>query len=266
MSTKLGILVISHGSREAEWVGLVDRAVTAAASAAELTGVPVYSSFLEIVEGRLIQDGVDALEALGVTELFVLPLFVSSGSTHVDEIGQAFGFPRAYQLEGDLGTFRTASATTVHMGLPIDDDPDIAELLLSNIAELSDQPSEESLLLVAHGSKEAGFHGRWRQGLTSLAARMQDLGGFRRAEIAMLLPNQAGCVLKAMQRREPEAAVIVVPIFLSTGYFTNHVIPNRLTGLTYRYNGLAMLPHPAIERWMQRQMIAWTRGAGGREQ
>ncbi|MBW7474844.1 cobalamin biosynthesis protein CbiX [Paenibacillus oenotherae] len=298
---KPGVLVISHGSREAQWVRLVDEAVAEVAeaigqwpvgrddhdsAALTMTSVPVVSSFLEIVEGRLIQDGIDRLAAEGVTDVYVLPLFVSSGSTHVDDIAQAFGLPPVSAArEGELAPFRLdgradgwvgsgagAAADNrgdcvdgplrllVHFGQPIDDDPEIAELLLSNIRELSEAPERERLLLVAHGSVEAGFYGRWRSGMTQLAGRLRSLGGFAGAEIAMLLPNQAACKLRVMLRKQPDSAVIVVPLFLSSGYFTRTVIPERLGELTYRYNGQSMLPHPCIARWMVRQIDGWLAG------
>lgn len=247
-----GILVVSHGSREDNWIKLVDEAVNAAALEAP---VPVVSSFLEIVDGRLIQDGIDELEGRGVNDLLVIPLFVSSGSTHVDEIGQAFGLPPLSELEGDLGTFRVEAAVTY--GRPIDNDDEIAELLLANIAELSVDPGSEALLLIGHGSKEPVFHERWQMGLSGLAERLRQLGGFARADYAMLLPDMAADRLRALQAEEPDRGVIVVPLFLSPGYFTNHVIRARLAGLDYRYNGRAMLPHPAIVRWLKRQMSEW---------
>ncbi|WP_219835349.1 sirohydrochlorin chelatase [Paenibacillus sp. R14(2021)] len=262
---KPGILVISHGSREAGWVRLVDDAAMAVAASEACSSsvpggnqVPVVSSFLEIVDGRLIQDGIDRLTAEGVTELYVLPLFVSSGSTHVDDIAQAFGMaPVAAGRPGELEPFRIPQGVRVRFGLPIDDDADIAELLLGNIASLSSAPARERLLLVAHGSREAVFHGRWRAGMTQLAERLRALGGFAGADIAMLLPNQAACKLRALQRRYSGEDFLVVPLFLSEGYFTSTVIPKRLEGLAYRYNGRALLPNPAIARWMERQIRAW---------
>ncbi|MEV5029464.1 sirohydrochlorin chelatase [Paenibacillus sp. LPE1-1-1.1] len=250
---KPGILVISHGSREAAWVKLVDDAVTAAAASPRLSDIPIVSSFLEIMEGRLIQDGIDELERRGVTDMYVVPFFISSGSTHVDEIGQAFGLPWLTELEGDLGTFRVSA--NVRYGLPIDDDPEIAELLAANISELSTEPSNDAVLLIGHGSKEKVFHERWQEGLIKLGERLRAVGGYKRAEYAMLLPDQAAAKLAAMQAANPEEAVIVVPLFLSRGYFTNHVIPTRLTGLEYRYNGKAMLPNQAIVKWLERQML-----------
>ncbi|PZD92913.1 cobalamin biosynthesis protein CbiX [Paenibacillus sambharensis] len=250
---KPGVLVISHGSRDPEWVALVDEAVRAVRVP---EGVPVYSSFLEIVEGRLIQDGVDALEADGVTEMLVLPLFVSSGSTHVDDIGQSFGFPKAAFRDGDMDPF-TVRRANVTMGLPIDDDPVIAELVWENIRPLAEEPSHETLLLVAHGSREKVLNRIWRTGMSQLAERVRMLGGFARSEIAMLLPNQAGCVMGALQRKYPGEAVVVAPLFLSRGYFTSTVIPERLQGFDYQYNGEALLPNPYLTRWMEQQIEEW---------
>ncbi|QAY67017.1 sirohydrochlorin chelatase [Paenibacillus protaetiae] len=258
---KQGVLVISHGSREADWIKLVDDAVNEAASSLSLSGVPVVSAFLEIVEGRLIQDGIWELERQGVTDIYVLPLFVSSGSTHVDEIAQAFGLPAAHGLQGDLEPFEVKAAR-VRFGQPIDDDPEVAEILLGHIRELSREPEREALLLIGHGSREAGFHERWQQGMSLLGSRLCSLGGFARAEQAMLLPDQAAEKLRGMQAERPDEAVIVVPLFLSRGYFTNHVIPGRLQGLSYRYNGKALLPHPAIAKWIARQAAAGLEGCG----
>lgn len=251
---KQGVLVISHGSRDEEWVALVDEAV---ASVVMPEGLPVVSSFLEIVEGRLIQDGIDELERLGVTDMLVLPLFVSSGSTHVDDIGQAFGFPPAAFREGEMEPFTVRGTTKVTYGSPIDDDPVIAELLWQNVRELAVKPSSETLLLVAHGSREKGLNRVWREGMVKLAERVRALGGFARAEIAMLLPNQASCVMRALQRRYAGDAVVVAPLFLSRGYFTNSAIPKRLEGFEYRYNGKPLLPNPYLSSWMERQIREW---------
>lgn len=341
---KPGILVISHGSRETEWVRLVDDTVAAVAASRTCadrgpggSAVPVVSAFLELVEGRLIQDGIDTLTAGGVEELYVLPLFVSSGSTHADDIAQAFGLaPASPGRPGELAPFRLPAGVHVHMGQPIDDagevagvsdaakagdgtaigrgaeagvagggvvhgrdtveagvgdsmvhghspaagvecdgvvygrvgadrdaDADdsgsggIASLLLSNIASLSSVPARERLLLIAHGSGEPVFHERWRVGMTRFAERLRALGGFAGADIAMLLPDQAAGKLTELRQRYPDDAIIVVPLFLSEGYFTRTVIPKRLAGLAYRYNGRALLPSPLVAEWMERQIRNW---------
>lgn len=247
---KHGILVISHGSRSSEWVELVE---TAVAGARFPKHIPVFCSYLELVEGKLIQDGIHYLENQGVTDIIVIPLFVSSGSTHIDEISYALGVKDAPLLPTDMTPFDIRA--TIHMASPIDDDPVIADILYEKIKPLSQEPGKELLLLVGHGSIEKGFHANWRQGLEQLAKRLQLLGGFAGAETAMLLPNQIPFRMKLWQKRLPlsEYTVLVVPLFLSEGYFTKQVIPERLRGYEYRYNGQALLPHEGISRWIERQ-------------
>ncbi|WP_426449749.1 sirohydrochlorin chelatase [Paenibacillus sp. S-38] len=249
---KYGILVISHGSRSADWVRLVDEAVDAVRLPA---GVPIYSSFLEIVEGRLIQDGITHLESLGCTDLVVVPLFVSSGSTHIDEISYALGVKDAPLLPTDMERF--AIRARVHFADPMDDDEEVAEILQSKVSPLSEDASREILLLVGHGSIEKGFHLQWRRVLEGLASRLKALGGYAEADYAMLLPDQVPFKMRLWQKQRPDCRVIVAPVFLSEGYFTREVIPERLSGWEYRYNGAAMLPHPGISRWIERRAVTY---------
>lgn len=246
---KFGVLVISHGSRNEEWIALVDQAV----SQVKLPeGVPIYSSFLEIVEGRLIQDGIYALEGRGVSDLIVIPLFVSSGSTHIDEISYALGVIPEPRLETDLQPFDIHSR--IHLCSPIDDDPDVAEVIYDKVKVLSMDPAKEILLLIGHGSKEEGFHQKWKSGLECLAARLKVRGGFAETDAAMLLPDQVKVKMLWWQRCKPNHQVVVASLFLSEGYFTKKVIPSRLEGFSYRYNGNALLPSPYMARWMERQV------------
>jgi sirohydrochlorin ferrochelatase len=247
---KHGILVISHGSRSSEWVELVETAVAGARFPAD---IPVFCSYLELVEGKLIQDGIDHLERLGVTDIIVIPLFVSSGSTHIDEISYALGVKDTPLLPTDLTPFHIRAR--IHMASPIDDDPVIADILIEKISPLSVAPDKELLLLIGHGSVEKGFHAKWRRGMEQLAERLKTLGGFAGAATAMLLPNQVPFQMKLWSKRLPmaEYTVIVVPLFLSEGYFTKQVIPERLQGYDYRYNGQALLPHEGLSRWIERQ-------------
>ncbi|WP_409342886.1 sirohydrochlorin chelatase [Paenibacillus sp. MBLB4367] len=256
-STFFGVLVISHGSRSADWVRLVDEAVAAVRVS---DGVPVYASYLELVEGRLIQDGITALEEQGVTDIAVVPLFLSSGSTHLDEIRYALGLQAEPKLPTELELFRVHAR--LHWGWPIDDDPDTASLLYTNLAALSVNPASETVIIVGHGSEEPGFHERWQQGLSLLAERLRTLGGFGEVTTAMLLPDQVKRRMERLHKEKPKDAVIIAPFFLSEGYFTRHVIPSRLQGFDYRYNGRALLPSPLVSRWMEKQITALLTSAG----
>lgn len=250
-SVQPGVLIISHGSPDPEWAELVD------GMASELMGllpegISVEAVFLDNQEGRLIQDGIDRLEAQGITEIIVIPLFVSSGSTHIDEITYALGIKSTPEKETDMERLRISAR--VSLGVPIHDDPLIAELVWDKVKGLSKQPEREALVLVGHGSRHDGFRQRWEEGIAALSARIGELSGLAAADYALLNP---GSLRSQVSRYNQEMGdgVIVAPLFLSAGYFTKRVIPDRLNGLQYRYSGEPLLPHPLVARWMYGQIL-----------
>ncbi len=246
-----GVLVISHGSRSKEWVGQVDDAVGGLHLPWPL---PVECGFLELVEGRGIQDGIDRLEAQGVTDMIVVPLFISSGSTHIDEIGYALGVRETALLPTALKRFRIRAA--VRFCRPMDDDPEVAEMICEKLRPISDRPSREAVLLIGHGSKEDGFCRKWQQGLERLAAKVRELGGYDDVCPATLLPDQVRERMAQWREWKPERDVLVAPLFLSEGYFTKRVIPARLEGFSYRYTGASLLPSPLVAQWMEKRIMA----------
>ncbi|MBR2565992.1 MAG: cobalamin biosynthesis protein CbiX [Paenibacillus sp.] len=245
---KPGVLIISHGSQEKTWVESVDDAISRLNLPDTL---PVEAGFLELVEGRLIQDGINRLEAQGVTDLLVVPLFVSSGSTHVDEIEYAIGAKDAPERETDLEPFEVKAR--VHFGYPVDNDPDIAVMVWDKVRSLSKQPEQETVLLVGHGSIHDGFRQRWEAGISSLAERVKQISGVAHTDYALLNPDSVSDKVKYWSQ-ERECRVIVAPLFLSAGYFTRHVIPRRLKDLEYAYSGDTLLPHPLLGQWLERQI------------
>jgi sirohydrochlorin ferrochelatase len=88
-----------------------------------------------------------------------------------------------------------------------------------------------------------------------MAKQVQQLGRFDQMGLAMLHPDEIAEKVAWWERHFPEHAIIVAPLFLSEGYFTKKVIPQRLAGgRNIRYNGKALLPHDNITRWMERQI------------
>lgn len=253
------MLVVSHGSRELGWVDLVDDTINSVSSrlAPELI---VEAVFLELVEGRLIQDGIDRLLAEGVTEALALPLFVSSGSTHANEIGWALGAYPEPGTETELELFELGGLR-IDYGHPMGEAPEIQSIVLDRLKRLSEEPSEESILLIGHGSEEAGFRESWERELGGIAERAAAQGGYRSWATALLLPNQVGERIAEIRRDRPDHRILTVGLFLSEGYFTRTVIPRHLEssgGLeACRYDGAALMPHPGVAAWVERQAREW---------
>jgi len=253
-----GVLVISHGSREAVWVERVEAAVREAAFLLKErtgAGVPMEAAYLELVEGRLIQDGVDRLEAAGVTDLLAIPFFISSGSMHVREIGWALGACDEPEGETDLEPVRLRARLTY--GRPVDDDPEIADALLDKIAPFSADPANEAVLLIGHGNAEPEIHRAWLRGMAGLAERIRARGGYAAADFALLKTDDLAEKAESLRRGFPSCRVLAVPVFLSEGYFTAEAVPRRLQGAPCDYAETALLPHPKLAEWIARQSAEW---------
>lgn len=261
---KKGILIISHGSRDTAWVKQVDILVHEAKQLIMQRGqgsspneaaydVPIYACYLELVEGRLIQDGIDYLQNEGVTHIHVVPLFVSEGSSHIDEIKQAFGFTPISDFIGDLEPLR-AQAEVIFHG-PIVDDPEVVHILHEQIQELSNEPEHEAVLLLGHGSSMAFFYERWERGMQMLVQKLSQYPDIPSIQYASLLPQNAREKLEGLLKQPEVERVLVIPVFISPGYFTNRVIPNALAGLEYVYQGKTLLPHHEMVKLIVRKIL-----------
>ncbi|WP_438431403.1 sirohydrochlorin chelatase [Gorillibacterium sp. sgz500922] len=269
-----GVLIVSHGSRDPEWVRLVD---LAAAGVPFLEGTPVSCCFLEQVPGRLIADGIRELEQAGVTDILVIPLFLSSGSSHVEAIAEALGtvFRPAYLEDEEWNEeclFRQRTErreqpvlppiphqARIHFGKPMEDDATVAQIIYDKIEKQKTDPSSEALLLVGHGSSDPRLERRYRRTARLLAAKVQALAGYREAKTALLLPDRDEVESKTerLYAKDPGRTVRVFPVFLSEGYFTQVEIPARLSAShsLIAYANCALLPHPLVSTWLYDQYL-----------
>jgi sirohydrochlorin ferrochelatase len=227
------VLVIAHGSPHPAWMEMVEEAVREAK-----LPLPVRVAYLGGVEERSIPQQLAALGRAGADRVIAVPLFVSSGSGHIEDIRRML----------DLNGQRTRIAWCE----PLNGAPEVVRIAADRVAELSIAPERESLLLVGHGSGAAGLRGEWEQWermLKGIASRLRREYRFKQAAYATLLPDT---VAAEASRLASAGRVLVVPLFLSVGYFTRTAIPQRLEGVPCEYNGKTYLPHPLIAGWIRR--------------
>jgi sirohydrochlorin ferrochelatase len=194
----------------------------------------------------LIKDGIEKLESAGVERIIALPLFVASGSTHLDEIGCLLGIQDCKRIAGPLARIETSAEIVCCSAM--DDHPFVVDILLERAQELSIDPREETVMLVGHGADEGENRAKWEAVLQKLAGSLRKRGGFKEVTYATLHPDN---LEKRAQAATRANRTLVVPLFLSEGYFTKTVIPSRLQGLDYIYSGKTYLPHPLVTSWME---------------
>ena len=232
------VLVIAHGSPEADWIALVEAAVRQCGSE-----LPIRVAYLGGAEGRSIPEEWRRLEMTGAEYIIVVPLFVTEGSSHVGEIRSILGLDPPLSSEySPISVFSRPIWSP-----PLEDHPLVERIVEQRIRDLSQYPAGESLLLVGHGNAEPTGREKWERLLKRLALRLQNRFHFAAAGYATLRPDTVR--EQACQLAE-SGELLVVPLFVSQGYFTRVAIPQRLEGLAYRYEGRAYLPHPLIADWI----------------
>ncbi|UYZ14579.1 hypothetical protein A6764_06350 [Brevibacillus sp. WF146] len=238
--THAAVLVIAHGSPDPDWMERVEEAVRP-----YRRQMLIRVAYLGGVDGRGIADEVERLERAGVETIAAVPLFVTAGSTHVSEIRGMLGLEPDAVLPKEV---RPVSTRARFLWCPpLEDHPLAEQIVCERLRGLSVDARREALLLVGHGSDLPGYRERWERLLHRLTFRLQNRFYFTAAGYATLRPDTV-----ATRARQLAACgeLIVLPLFVSQGYFTRRALPERLAGVPYRYDGSAYLPHPLIGEWI----------------
>ncbi|MEA1908300.1 MAG: CbiX/SirB N-terminal domain-containing protein [Euryarchaeota archaeon] len=253
--TKIGVLIIAHGSSSESWCAPV-RATVANVS----LPYPVELGFLEKVPGESIEDAVDKLNSHGVSEIIAVPLFVSSSSNHISEIEYILGLGDMIPGEDDLVQVNTTANITLTGAM--DDHWIISSILADNAADFGEDPSNKTAVLVAHGvSDDETIFAGWNESSASLAEqtllRLRHIHNLDIKSVCYsfinlnetLHPDRA--VRAVVEEISSDSTPVVLSRILSPGYHTKRKIPALLENLTYLYdNETALATHPALSEWI----------------
>ncbi len=273
--SKPGVLLLAHGGSPA-WNGQV-----AALAAAVDKTLPTEVA-LGMASRAAMQAAVDRLTARGVTEIRAVPLFVSSHSSVITSTEYLLGLRQ--DAPADLAVFarmdhgaggdhtanaghppvdplaRVASALAIHMTPALDDHPAVSEILLARAREISVEPAQESVILVAHGPVPDEDNALWLRDLAVHAERLRRAVPFAsvdsltvRDDASAAVRDAATAELRALViRRAGEGRrVLVVPVLLSFGGIENG-IRTRLEGLTYSMSTRGLIPDDRLVGWVLR--------------
>ncbi|MEA2051699.1 MAG: CbiX/SirB N-terminal domain-containing protein [Euryarchaeota archaeon] len=146
----------------------------------------------------------------------------------------------------------------------IDDHWAIADILVDRAAALSEDPANETIVLVAHGTgNESNFAG-WVSSSKSLAEQMKlklryGMGlNINDVRYSFVFPNEtlhSDLLVRAVvENVSATSHSIVVPLMVSEGYFTGRKIPKLLKNISYAYpekGERALTPHSNVAEWIE---------------
>ncbi len=273
---RTGILLLAHGGK-ANW----NNEVMKVAAAVDKTA-PVEVAF-GMASKRSIQQAIDGLAARGVTEIVAVPLFISSHSSVITSTEYLLGkrkqapselaaFARMDHGSGSSGSHDSHGSTAppidpmtpvvsripIRMAPALGSHPVVADILLSRTTDISTEPANEVVVVVAHGPVSDDDNERWLADMKLLVDRMRAKSKFKRIEYLTVrddapepIRSRAAAELRGIVQRaaDERSRALVVPLLLSYGGIEEGV-KKRLEGLDFTITGQALLPDERIADWV----------------
>ena len=264
--SRFGVLLMAHGG-SSEW----NEAVTSVVS--DIDGLMPIEVAFGMADAGSIERAAQRLEDRGVTHAGVVRLFVS-GDSWLERTQMILGLKEgASSKEEWMASEGNRTGMSMPMGFwdihsPIEfslskeglaNSQEMDIVIRDRIASLSKNPHKETVMVIAHGTGDDDENSSWirliseRTELAKAELEMNQIRVFslredwmgKRAESE----NEIRGFLQGAQEADNE--VIVIP-FRVHGFGPYQQV---LSGLTYRSNGLGLLPHSAVSDWIENQAI-----------
>ncbi|MGE4061845.1 MAG: sirohydrochlorin chelatase [Rhodospirillaceae bacterium] len=271
-----GILLLAHGTHGAGGHGAAGHEGHAApnpwnanvdAVAAALDKRHPTEVAFGMAEAPAIQAAITRLERRGVTRIAAVPLFVSSHSPIIGNTRYILGLADSLAQHTSLKSLpRAKMKARAAMSGALDAHPFVSEILMDRARQLTADPSETAIVLIAHGPNAEEENRLWLKEMAIHTAFLRDKGRYAAVE-HLTHRNDASAEIKAKAREEFRARVlqngktkkvVVVPLLMSAGGIEGQV-KDDLAGLSFRF-AEPLLPHPNIERWVLAQATALWKG------
>ena len=202
-----------------------------------------------------IQWAVRDLESAGAKTIVVVPIVSTEFNTMLRQWEYIFGLRDESEY---VAVPRVKTDAKIVMASPPNDDPLVAEILLDHALELSTNPENEVVIIVAHGPSFDEDNKRAMQQLANLARYMSEDSDF--SEITGLTlqddaPREVRAAnvarLRAMVEKAASEGKDVLIVSNLIGTFTIQAkLRKDLKGLDYKFNRKGIIEHDAFMKWL----------------
>ncbi len=247
-----GILVMAHGKPGSAWNQHVEAVV-----APLKDEHPVEIAF-GMARTSTIREAVERLQNQGVRRIAVVRMFISDDS-FLEQTEYILGLrdhvPHAHHPSMETPEPIPTAATFVLSCKGVGASPLVDQILIDRVQALSTNPSEESVLILAHGPGNDAENERWLANMRLRAQRIHELGAFRHVQCETLREDWPERRAEAERRirayvesgNKDGGRVIVVP-FRIAGFGPYRDV---LHGLSYVADERGFCPHPNMTRWIE---------------
>ncbi len=252
-SKEIGIVLMPHGATQ-PWNDAVERLV-----------LPLRSRYdVEMAYGmadpRVIQEAVSRLEERGIRRIVFVRMYALSH--HMKEstdyiLGLTDAIPSHTANHSSLTQVRSAALFAGFGGY--EESARIADILHERVVEVSEDPSNETVVLLAHGEKTDSGNTRWLQAMEVNIERLKKelhcgkLKSIRAATVREDWPElrekAVGEIRSIIQEESKRGRVVVI----ANRLYGAGPYKKLLAGLDYVLNDRG-LAHPLLSRWLEEEV------------
>jgi sirohydrochlorin ferrochelatase len=261
---EFGVLVMAHGGGE-EWDAAVE------SSLAQLEArYPVAAAF-GMADAGSMERAVRELEAAGVDHVGVVRMFIS-GESWYERTEQILGLNDGAPSKAEamakmaseperrmpMGFWQIDTDLEFHLSEEgLADAEEMDQVLLTRIRNLSQNPAEETVMVLAHGPGDDAENARWIARISERAelARKQlgvaDISVFTLREDWEDKREQAEQQIRSyVQQASASGKTTLVVPYRVMGFGPYHGV---LSGLDYRADETGLVPHDNVGLWLMNQ-------------
>ncbi|HIQ23311.1 MAG TPA: cobalamin biosynthesis protein CbiX [Planctomycetes bacterium] len=258
---KIGVLLVSHGSHSENWrkmlLEIEDDVRNDVLAGDAIAGI--QSAFMEYNEPSIATQ-LKKFDAQGYTDVILVPLLMTVSSHSFDDIPTIAGQKQDHKsmetlrLEG-IEIYRPKARVTL---APLLDFPDVlTKNVTRRVRRMSEDPSNEGIVLVAYGSTQ--YNEEWKALLAKVSREVKQETGVDCVEyswcghIVDYKSEPTEIAIREVLRQKHRALVVPVLVAVSE-MFQGKIIGGAIKAvgekgrIAYRHD--AILPDENINRWI----------------
>ena len=267
---KIGVLLVNHGSRSEAWRnGLLDLEKKVRDSILKEGKVhDVKTAFMEYTEPS-IATRLKEFDQENITDVILVPVFLTVSTHSFDDIPSLIGQkddPKSIELFKIEKMERYTPEATVHIAPLLDFTDQLKKNVLRRFKELSKDPRNEGLVLIAYGDKT--YNAEWSRLMHDVGEYVKQQAGITEygfgwcGHVAHYSPDSTTIVVNKLL--ETKKTAVVIPVLVAFDeMFQVKIIGGGITNVKQStdkvlYKPDAILPDKNVEDWVIQTSVEYT--------
>ncbi|MCB0489499.1 MAG: CbiX/SirB N-terminal domain-containing protein [Cyclobacteriaceae bacterium] len=259
---KIGLLLVNHGSRSETWrnalLTLEKNVTDSIMKAGSIKGIK--TAFMEYTEPS-IATRMKEFDVEGYSDVIIVPVFLTVSPHTFEDIPTILGQkedPQSLEMLKIESIERYTPTARVHLTPTLDFTAVLKKNVLRRVAELSENPEKEGLVLIGYGDE--AYEKEWGELFANVGEYVKENKGIGPhsygwcGHIAHYDPNYTTIAINQVLEKKEKA--IVIPVLVAHDeMFQVKIIGDGIakvdkaaTRVAYRPD--AILPDPEVEKWV----------------